>query len=95
MKKMGVTARFFRKSYENDVKILLSFLEIVQMSENRGRGSTKPTRRRTKLCERIDIDTIVTFPLPDFEWNRSDACVNLSSRRHLSLASTKLSHSKP
>ena len=55
----------------------------------------KPTRRRAKLREGIDFDTIVTSPLPDFEWNRSDACVSLSSRRCLSLASTKLSLSKP
>ena len=64
-------------------------------SEKRGRRSTKPTRRRAKIREGIDFDTIVTPSLPAFEWNRSDACVSLSSRRCLSLASTKRSHSKP
>ena len=65
------------------------------MRENRGRGSTKPTRCRAKVREGIDIDTIGTSPLSDFEWNRSDACVDLSSRRYPHLASTKLPHSKP
>ena len=71
------------------------FDNLCKTSENRDRRSTKPTRRRTKVREGIDIDTIVTFALLGFEWNRSDACVDLSSRRSLSLASTKLPHSKP
>ena len=65
------------------------------MCENRGRGSTKPTQRRAKVREGIDFDTIVTFALLGFEWNRSDACVDLSSRRYPHLASTKRPHSKP
>ena len=67
------------------------FENSCKTSENRGRRSTKPTRRHAKLREGIDFDTIVTPLLPDFEWSRSDACVSLSSRRYLSLVSTKLS----
>lgn len=33
-------------------------LEFVQMSENRGRGSTKPTRHRTKLREGVESLTL-------------------------------------
>ena len=65
------------------------------MLENGRRESTKRVRRRAKVREGIVMDGVVTFALPGFEWNRSDACVDLSSRRCLSLASTKLSHSKP
>ena len=71
------------------------FENSCKTSENRGRSSTKPTRLRAKVREGIYIDTIGTSPLSDFEWNRSDACVDLSSRHYPHLASTKRPHSKP
>ena len=74
---------------------LRKFLRTRDMLENGRRESTKRVRRRAKVREGIVIDGVVTFALPGFEWNRSDAYVRLSSRRCLYLASTKLPHSKP
>ena len=65
------------------------------MLENGRRESTKRVRHRAKVLEGIVIDGVVTFALPGFEWNRSDACVDLSSRLYPPLASTKLPLSKP
>ena len=64
-----------------------------EMRENGRCESMKRVRHRSKVREGTSIDSIVTAPVPDFEWNRSDACVNLSSRHIRPLASTKLSTS--
>ena len=52
MKKMGVTASFFRKSYENDVKILRSQVIIfekrhVEDARNHARHRRRDTARLT------------------------------------------------
>ena len=52
-------------------------VRISEVCENGRRRSTKPTRNRVKVCKFVDVDSIVTFSLLDFEWNRSDACVQL------------------